>query len=225
MPLTIRTTIGGGRSGAAQHSKSLHAWFAHVPGLKVVLPSTPYLTKGLLKSSIRDDNPVIFCENKTMYSLREPVPEEEYTIPLGRAWVHRPGRDVTIVATSSSVYRALDAATQLAQQGVEAEVLDPCTLCPLDVEALARSIGKTHRCVIVDEGTRRYGVTGELAAVIYETAFDNLDAPIGRVGASENPMPFSPPLEAATIPQVADIVRGVREVLGMPETTGTGGKA
>jgi len=215
VPLTIRTTIGGGRSGAAQHSQSLHAWFAHVPGLKVVVPSTPYLVKGLLKASIRDDNPVIFCENKTLYNTRGPVPEDEYIVPLGRAWIHRPGRDLTIIATSSLVYKALDAATQLAEQGIEAEVVDPCTLYPLDVETLAGSVRKTHRCIIADEGVRRYGVTAELVSVIYENAFDDLDAPVARIGASENPMPFSPPLEAATIPQTPDIVRAAQE-MGMP---------
>lgn len=217
VPLTIRTTIGGGRSGAAQHSQSLHAWFAHVPGLKVVLPSTPHLVKGLLKACIRDDNPVIFCENKTMYNVRGAVPDEDYVLPLGQAWLHRPGRDVTLIATSSLVHKALEAASQLAEVGVDAEVVDPCSLYPLDVETLAQSVRKTHRCVIVDEGVRRFGVTGELAATIYENAFEYLDAPIARIGASANPMPFSPPLEAATIPQAADIVQTVREMLGLAE--------
>jgi len=217
VPLTIRTTIGGGRSGAAQHSQSLHAWFAHVPGLKVVVPSTPYLIKGLLKASIRDDNPVIFCENKTTYSVRGLVPDEDYVLPLGRAWIHRQGRDVTIVATSAMVYKALDGAKQLAERGIEAEIVDPCGLYPLDVEALAESVRKTHRCVIVDEGVRRFGATAELSAAVYENAFDYLDAPIIRIGASENPMPFSPPLEQATIPQVGDIVAAVQEAVGKPQ--------
>jgi pyruvate/2-oxoglutarate/acetoin dehydrogenase E1 component len=217
VPLTIRTTIGGGRSGAAQHSQSLHALFAHVPGLKVVVPSTPYLIKGLLKASIRDDNPVIFCENKTMYNIKGLVPDEDYVVPLGRAWMHREGRDVTIIATSSMVYKALDAAKTLAEQGIEAEVMDPCGLYPLDIESLAASVRKTHRCVIVDEGVRRYGATAEISAGVYEHAFDYIDAPIVRIGASENPMPFSPPLEQATIPQAAQIVAAVQEMLGVEQ--------
>lgn len=213
VPLTIRTTIGAGRSGAAQHSQSLHAWFAHVPGLKVVIPSTPYLTKGLLKAAIRDDNPVIFCENKTMYSVRGPVPEEDYVVPLGRACVHRRGRDLTIIAASALVYKALDAANHLAAEGIEAEVVDPCTLYPLDIETLVESVRKTHRCIVADEGVRRYGVTAELASLIYEQAFDFLDAPVTRIGASENPMPFSTPLETASIPQAADMIRAAEEML------------
>ncbi len=215
VPLTIRTTIGGGRSGAAQHSQSLHVWFAHVPGLKVIVPSTPYLAKGLLKAAIRDSNPVIFCENKTIYNTRGLVPEEDYVVPLGQAWVHRPGRDLTIIATSALVAKALDAATRLADEGIEAEVVDPCSLYPLDVTTMAESVRKTHRCLIADEGVRRYGVTAELAALIYENAFDDLDAPIVRIGATENPMPFSPPLETATVPQTADIVCAVHE-MGIP---------
>jgi pyruvate/2-oxoglutarate/acetoin dehydrogenase E1 component len=215
VPLTIRTTIGGGRSGAAQHSQSLHAWFAHVPGLKVVVPSTPYLIKGLLKAAIRDDNPVIFCENKTVYNVKGLVPDEDYILPLGRAWTHRKGDDVTIIATSAMVFKALDAAKILAEQGIEAEVLDPCGLYPLDVETLAESVRKTHCCVIADEGVRRYGATAEISAVIYEQAFGYIDAPIVRIGAGENPMPFSPPLEEATIPQVSQIVAAVQDMLGV----------
>ncbi len=213
VPLTIRTTIGGGRSGAAQHSQSLHAWFAHVPGLKVVLPSTPYDLKGLLKAAIRDDNPVIVCENKIMYSLKGQVPDGDYMLPLGQARVQRAGNDITIVATSMMVHRALEAARRLSEQGIEAEVVDPCSLFPLDAAALAGSVRKTHRCVVVDEGVRRYGATAELAAVIYENAFDYLDAPIVRIGAAETPMPFSPVLEEAVIPQVGQIVDAVRSTI------------
>ena len=198
--MVLRTTLGATRRSAAQHSQSLHAWFCHIPGLKVVMPSTPYDAKGLLKSAIRDDNPVVFYEDKMMYKLKGPVPEEDYTIPLGLADVKRKGDDVTIIATSSMVQVALGAAKLLEEQGVSAEVVDPRTLWPLDEKTLIDSARKTSRVIVVDEGYGRYGVTAELASVIQENAFFDLEAPVKRMGAMHVPIPFSPPLEDATVP-------------------------
>src|SRR5579864_1807869 len=200
VPMVLRLTLGASRRSAAQHSQSLHAWFCHVPGLKVVMPSTPYDAKGLLKSAIRDDNPVIFYEDKMMYKLKGPVPEEDYTIPLGVADIKRAGDDITIVATSSMVQVALGAAKLLEEQGVSAEVVDPRTLWPLDEKTLIESARKTSRVIVVDEGYGRYGVTAELASVIQENAFFDLEAPVKRMGAMHVPIPFSPPLEDATVP-------------------------
>jgi len=202
--------MGAGRSAAGHHSQSLHAWFCHIPGLKVVLPSTPYDAKGLLKTAIRDDNPVVLFEDKVMYDLKGWVPEEEYLLQLGRADVKRDGDDVTIVATSSMVHEALSAADHLKESGISAEVVDPRTLVPLDKESLVNSVVKTGRVIIIDEGYRAYGVTAELASVIVEGAFDYLRAPVVRIGAADVPVPFSQPLELATIPtaeQVADAAR------------------
>jgi len=198
--MVLRTTLGATRRSAAQHSQSLHAWFCHIPGLKVVLPSTPYDAKGLLKTAIRDDNPVVFYEDKMMYKLKGPVPEEDYTIPLGVADVKRQGDDITIIATSSMVQVALGAAKLLEEQGVSAEVVDPRTLWPLDEKTLIESAKKTSRVIVVDEGYGRYGVTAELASVIQENAFFDLEAPVKRMGAMHVPIPFSPPLEDATVP-------------------------
>lgn len=214
VPLVIRTTLGATRRSAAQHSQSLHAWFAHIPGLKVAVPSTPYDAKGLLKTAIRDDNPVLFFEDKMMYQVKGPVPEEEYTIPFGVADVKRPGRDVTLVATSSMVYVALEAAELLEQDGISAEVVDPRTIFPLDVETLVRSARKTGRVVVVDEGHRRYGVTAELAASIAEEAFYDLEAPVRRVGALDVPVPFSPVLEDQTVPTPQQVASVARELCG-----------
>jgi acetoin:2,6-dichlorophenolindophenol oxidoreductase subunit beta len=200
VPMVMRTTLGAARRSAAQHSQSLHAWFSHVPGLKVVLPSTPYDAKGLLKTAIRDENPVVFFEDKMMYKLKGPVPAEEYTIPLGVADVKREGHDVTIVATSSMVQLALSAAVLLEEIGISTEVIDPRTTWPLDEKTLIESAKKTSRAIVVDEGYGRYGVTAEIAAVIAEGAFYNLDAPVKRLGAMHVPIPFSPPLEDATVP-------------------------
>jgi pyruvate/2-oxoglutarate/acetoin dehydrogenase E1 component len=200
VPMVLRTTLGAARRSAAQHSQSLHAWFSHVPGLKVVLPSTPRDAKGLLKTAIRDENPVVFFEDKMMYKLKGPVPAEEYTIPLGVADVKREGHDVTIVATSSMVQLALGAAVLLEEIGISAEVIDPRTTWPLDEKTLIESAKKTSRAIVVDEGYGRYGVTAEIAAVIAEGAFYNLDAPVKRLGAMHVPIPFSPPLEDATVP-------------------------
>src|ERR671934_45809 len=194
-PLTVRTTLGATRRSAAQHSQSLHAWVSHVPGLKVALPSTPYDAKGLLKSAIRDDNPVVFIEDKMMFQTKGPVPGEEYTIPFGVADVKRDGEDVTIVATSSMVYVALEAAERLAEEGVSAEVVDPRTLVPLDRETLVASAKKTGRVIVVDEGHRSYGASAELAASIAEDAFYWLDGPLRRAAAAHLPVPFSPVVE------------------------------
>ena len=213
-PLVMRTTLGATRRSAAQHSQSLHAWFCHVPGLKVVMPSTPYDAKGLLKSAIRDDNPVAFFEDKMMYRLKGRVPEEEYTIPLGVADIKREGDDVTIVATSSMVQIALGAATMLQEIGISAEVVDPRTMWPLDERALIESAKKTSRAIVLDEGYERYGVTAELASVIATGAFYSLDAPVMRMGAMHVPVPFSPPLEDVTVPTEQTVFEAARTLCG-----------
>lgn len=200
VPMVMRTTLGATRRSGAQHSQSLHAWFCHVPGLKVVLPSTPYDAKGLLKAAIRDDNPVVFFEDKMMYKLKGSVPDEDYTIPLGVADVKRVGNDITLVATSSMVQVAMGAATLLEAVGISAEVVDPRTMWPLDEETIVESVRKTSRAIVLDEGYERYGVTAELASVIATGAFYDLDAPVKRMGAMHVPIPFSPPLEDATVP-------------------------
>jgi pyruvate dehydrogenase E1 component beta subunit len=210
VPMVLRTTLGATRRSAAQHSQSLHAWFSHVPGLKVILPSTPYDAKGLLKTAIRDDNPVIFFEDKMMYKLKGPVPEEEYVIALGVADIKRVGEDITIVATSSMVQVALGAATLLEKIGVSAEVVDPRTTWPLDERTLVESVKKTSRAIVVDEGYGRYGVTAELASVIAEGAFYSLDAPVKRMGAMHVPIPFSPTLEDVTVPTEQTVFEAAR---------------
>jgi pyruvate/2-oxoglutarate/acetoin dehydrogenase E1 component len=199
-PMVLRTTLGASRRSGAQHSQSLHVWFSHIPGLQVVVPSTPYDAKGLLKTAIRDDNPVAFFEDKMMYRLKGPVPEEDYTIPFGVADIKRTGSDVTLVATSSMVQVALEAANMLEAIGLQAEVIDPRTTSPLDEQALIESAKKTSRAIVIDEGYRRYGVTAEIASVIADGAFYYLDAPVKRIGAMDVPIPFSPPLEDATVP-------------------------
>ena len=214
VPLTLRTTMGATRRSAAQHSQSLHAWVAHVPGLKVVLPSTPADAKGLLKTAIRDDNPVVFIEDKMDYAVKGEVPQGEYTIPFGVADVKRVGEDVTIVATSSMIRVALTAAQELESDGISAEVIDPRTLVPLDVEALVRSAEKTGRAIVVDEGHQRYGVSAELAAVIADRAFYSLDAPVKRLAALDVPIPFSPPLEDVTVPTPDLVAQTARELCG-----------
>ena len=214
VPMVLRTTLGATRRSAAQHSQSLHAWFSHVPGLKVVLPSTPRDAKGLLKSAIRDDNPVVFFEDKMMYKMKGPVPEEEYTIPFGVADIKRAGDGITIVATSSMVQVALGAANLLEPEGISAEVIDPRTTWPLDEKTLIESVTKTGRAIVVDEGYGRYGVAGEIAAVIAEGAFYNLDAPVKRLGAMHVPIPFSPPLEDVTVPTEKSVFDIARELCG-----------
>lgn len=218
VPLTIRSTMGAGRSSAAQHSQSLHAWLAHIPGLKIAIPSTPADAKGLFKSAVRDDNPVVIYEDKMMYALKGMVPtQDDYTIPFGQADIKREGDDVTLIATSSMIHVALEAAAELAEQGISAEVVDPRTLVPLDSETLINSVVKTTRAVIIDEGHKRFGITGELASIVYRGAFDYIDAPIVRLGAMDVPVPFSKPLEDATIPTATDVINAVREMGISPE--------
>src|SRR5580704_9286250 len=214
VPMVVRTTMGATRRSAAQHSQSLHAWLSHVPGLKVVLPSTPYDAKGLLKSAIRDDNPVVFFEDKMMYKLKGPVPEDDYTIPFGVADVKRAGSDITIVATSSMVQVALGAAQLLEQVGISAEVIDPRTTWPLDEKTMIESAKKTSRAIVIDEGYGRYGVTAELASVISEGAFYDLDGPVIRMGSMHVPIPFSPPLEDATVPTEQTVFEAARVLCG-----------
>jgi acetoin:2,6-dichlorophenolindophenol oxidoreductase subunit beta len=200
VPIVFRTTLGATRRSAAQHSQSLQAWVSHVPGLKVALPATPQDAKGLMKTAIRDDSPVVIFEDKMMYRMKGPVPDGEYTIPLGVADVKRAGTDITIVATSSMVQVALGAAKLLDEQGISAEVIDPRTTAPLDKETLIASARKTSRALVVDEGYERYGVTAEIASVIADGAFYYLDAPVKRMGAMDVPVPFSPVLEDLTVP-------------------------
>ena len=214
VPMVMRATLGATRRSGSQHSQSLHAWFCHIPGLKVVMPSTPYDAKGLLKSAIRDDNPVVFYEDKMMYKLKGPVPTEEYTIPFGVADMKRAGDDITIVATSSMVQVALGAANLLAEYDISAEVIDPRTLWPLDEKTLIDSAKKTSRVIVVDEGYGRYGVTAELASTIQEGAFFDLEAPVKRIGAMHVPIPFSPPLEDATVPTEKSVFEAARAMCG-----------
>jgi pyruvate/2-oxoglutarate/acetoin dehydrogenase E1 component len=212
--LVIRVMAGAGRSTAAQHSQSLEAWYTHVPGLKVVMPSTPFDVKGLLKSSIREDNPIIFIEHMLLYNEKGPVPEEEYFVPIGKADIRREGKDVTIVATSRMVLRSLKAAEALARDGIEADVIDPRTLVPLDEETILQSVKKTGKVVIVHEACKRSGYGAEIAATICEKAFYDLDAPIKRVAAANTPVPFAPKLENFVIPDEQAIIKGVRELFG-----------
>jgi pyruvate dehydrogenase E1 component beta subunit len=211
VPMVIRATMGATRRSAAQHSQSLHAWPSHIPGLKVVVPSTPYDAKGLFKAAIRDDNPVVIFEHKISYKkVKGPVPDEDYVIPLGVADVKRQGSDITIVALSSMVQTALRAAAMLEDVGISAEVVDPRTTWPLDEKTLVESVKKTSRCIVMDEGYYRYGVTGEIASTIQEQAFYDLDGPVRRLGAMHVPIPFSPPLEDSTVPsdqQVFELAR------------------
>lgn len=212
IPLTIRTTIGAGRSSAAQHSQSLQAWLAHIPGVKVAIPSTPADLKGLLKTAIRDDNPVVIYEDKLLYNMKGMIPDGEYTIPFGVADIKREGTDVSIIAVSRMVHVALEAAESLAKEGVSAEVIDPRTLTPLDKETILKSVMKTSRAVVIDEGYRSYGVTGEIASMIADEAFDYLDAPVKRLGAMDVPIPYSPGLEPMTIPDEALVVKTVHSL-------------
>jgi pyruvate dehydrogenase E1 component beta subunit len=214
VPMVMRATLGATRRSAAQHSQSLHAWFCHVPGLKVVLPSTPYDAKGLLKTAIRDENPVVFFEDKMMFRFKGPVPTGEYTIPFGVADVKREGTDITIVATSSMVQVALGAAKLLDEYDISAEVIDPRTLWPLDEKTLIDSAKKTSRVIVLDEGYGRYGATAELASVIAEGAFYDLEAPVKRMGAMHVPIPFSPPLEDATVPVETTVFEAARAMVG-----------
>jgi pyruvate/2-oxoglutarate/acetoin dehydrogenase E1 component len=205
VPMVLRTTLGATRRSAAQHSQSLHALFSHIPGLKVVIPSTPADAKGLLTSAIRDDNPVAFFEHKMMFRNKGPVPEGEFAIPFGVADIKRSGKDITLIATSNMVLVALSAAQQLAQKGIEAEVVDPRTIFPLDKVTLIDSAKKTGRVLVIDEGYTRFGITAEIASVVAEGAFYYLDAPVRRLGAMDVPIPFSPALEDLTVPNVATV--------------------
>ncbi len=215
MPITLRLPVGAGISAAAQHSQSLEAWFTHVPGLKVVMPSTPADHKGLLKASIRDDNPVIFVEHKVLYGIKGPVPEDEdYVIPLGKGDIKRQGEDVTVVATSMMVYKALTAAEELAKEGISVEVVDPRTLVPLDKDIILSSVEKTGRLVIVHEAVKTGGFGGEIAAIVAEEGFDYLDAPIKRVAAHDVPIPFNAGQEQFVIPNEQDISAAVKEIVG-----------
>jgi pyruvate/2-oxoglutarate/acetoin dehydrogenase E1 component len=212
-PLVIRTPFGAGVNIASHHSQSLEAWFMHVPGLYVAVPSTPYDAKGLLKTAIRGNNPVFFCEHKLLYPVEDEVPEEEYTIPFGAADVKREGADVTILATLYMVHKALNAAKQLEKEGIDAEVVDPRTLTPLDKQAIIRSVKKTGRLVIVSEDCKTAGVSAEIAAMVAEEAVDYLDAPIKRVAEPDTPIPFSPPLEQYVIPDEKAIMKAVKKVV------------
>jgi pyruvate dehydrogenase E1 component beta subunit len=213
VPLVLRTQGGAGQRGGAQHSQSLEAWLTHVPGLKVVMPSTAVDAGGLLASAIADPNPVVFVENKTLYFRKEEVPNEREAVPIGRAAVVRPGRDVTVVALSRLVAESLAAADELAVEGVEVEVIDPRTLVPLDVDTIVESVTRTHRLVVAHEAVVHGGFGAEIATRVQEAAFDELDAPIWRVGAPFAPVPFSPPLEDAYLPGRDDVATAVRAVL------------
>ena len=212
IPLVIRTPFGAGVNIAAHHSQSLEAWFLHVPGLYVAVPSTPYDAKGLLKTAIRGNNPVFFCEHKLLYPIEGEVPEEEYLVPFGVADVKREGSDVTIVATLYMVYKALNAAEELGAEGINVEVVDPRTLAPLDKQTIISSVKKTGKLVIVSEDCKTAGVSAEIAAMVAEEAIDYLDAPIKRVAEPDTPIPFSPPLEQYVIPNEKTIAKAVKEI-------------
>ncbi len=213
VPLVIRMPFGAGVNVAAHHSQSLEAWFTHVPGLKVAVPSTPYDAKGLLKAAIRDDNPVMFFEHKLLYPIEGTLPEEEYTIPFGQADVKKQGKDVTIVATLYMVHKALAAADELSKQGVDVEVIDPRTLVPLDKKTITESVKKTGRIVIVTEDCKTGGVSAEVAAMVAEETLDYLDAPIKRVAEPDTPIPFSPSLEQFVLPDEEGIIKAVKEIV------------
>ncbi len=213
VPLLIRTQQGGGRGNGAQHSQCLETFFTHLPGLKVVLPATPYDAKGLLKSALREENPVIFIEHKLLYATKGPVPEDEYLIPLGKAEIKRPGKDVTLVSYSRTVLHALEAAEEAASQGISTEVIDLRCTAPLDLDAILASVRKTGRLVIAHEAHRQLGMGAEIAALVQERAFDYLDAPIVRVGAMDIPIPSSKPLEDVVLPGKAQILAAIRQIV------------
>ena len=213
VPVVIRTFFGAGTSTGCSHSQSLEAWLVHCPGLKVVMPSTPADAKGLLKTAIRDDDPVVFFEHRLLYATKGIVPDEEYLIPLGQAEVKRAGRDVTVVATATMVQKALEAAEDLSKEGIEIEVVDPRSLVPLDRETLMGSVKKTGRLLIAHEANMTGGIGGEIAAIAAKEAFGYLDAPIERVCAPDTPVPFSPPLEKFYIPKKEDIVNTAKKMM------------
>jgi len=212
VPLVVRTAVGVGSNLGPQHSQSLHAWLTHIPGLKVVMPSTPADAKGLMAAAIRDDGPVAFFEDRMLYNVRSDVPEEDYVVPIGAAEVKRAGKDITLIATGRMVQTALAAAELLASEEISAEVVDPRTLVPLDVATLVDSVKKTSRAVVVDGGYRQYGITGEIAATVTEHAFDWLDAPVMRVTGKDVPMPYAANLEKLALPSVAEIVEAAKAV-------------
>lgn len=212
VPLVLRTNMGATRRSAAQHSQSLHALVAHIPGLKVAMPSSAYEAKGLLKTAIRDNNPVVIFEDKLMYNDKAPVPEEEFLIPFGVANIKREGSDITLIATSSMVQVAEKAAEVLQTEGISAEVIDPRTIVPLDEDALIKSVKKTSRAIVIDEGHQSYGITAEIASRLTEKAFYHLDAPVVRMGAMDVPIPFSPVLEDLTVPTPDRVVQMARKL-------------
>jgi pyruvate dehydrogenase E1 component beta subunit len=212
IPLVLKTICGGGMAAAAQHSQCMEAWFTHIPGLKTVMPATPADAKGLMAAAIRDDNPVIYIEHKQLLGLSGDVPEGEYLVPLGKADIKRPGSDVTIVAWSWMVHRALAAAEALAKDGINAEVIDLRTLVPLDKDTILGSIAKTHKLVIVHEAVKTGGFGGEIAALVAEEGFDLLDAPIKRITAPDTPVPFSPILEKTFLPDEGKIIQAVKDM-------------
>ena len=213
VPMVLRTQGGAGRGVAAQHSQSLEAWFYHVPGLKVVMPATSYDVKGLLKTAIRDDNPVIFIEHKMIYLLKGDVPEEEYTIPFGEADIKREGKDITIVAYSNMLFKSLAAAEQLEKEGISCEVIDPRTLVPLDLDTIVNSVKKTGKLLLVTEACERGSVASDISAKVTEKAFDWMDAPIKIVAGLNTPIPYNSTLEQASVPHTTDIAAAVKELL------------
>lgn len=214
VPVTIRTMHGAGFRAAAQHSQSLYAMFTHIPGIKVVVPSTPYDAKGLLLASIEDNDPVMFFEDKTLYNMSGEVPEGYYTIPLGKADIKRVGSDLTIVAIGKQVHTALKAAEMLAQKGIEVEVVDPRSLSPLDEETILSSVAKTSRLIVIDEANPRCSVATDIAALVADKGFDTLDAPIKRITAPHTPVPFSPTLEDLYLPSPQKVLVAVSELIG-----------
>jgi pyruvate/2-oxoglutarate/acetoin dehydrogenase E1 component len=213
VPLVIRTQGGVGKGLGAQHSQSLEALFYHIPGLKLALPSTPYDAKGLLKTAIRDESPVVFMEHKMIYSVKGPVPEREYTIPFGKADIKKEGRDITIFTYSNMVLKSLEAAEILEREGISCEVIDPRTLVPLDIDLLLDSVKKTHRLLIVSEACRRGSVASDISARVYGEVFDSLTAPVKILAGLNTPIPYNPTLEEASIPQVADVVKAAGELI------------
>jgi len=211
VPVVIRTPAGGGLNAGPQHSQCLEAWFAHIPGLKVVMPATPYDAKGLLKSAVRDDNPVIVIENKTLHALKGQIPEEEYLVPIGKADVKRQGTDATVVATSRMVHESLKAADRLAGEGIDVEVIDLLTISPWDKETVFNSISKTHRLVVTHEAVKSFGVGAEISATVAEEILDELDAPVMRVAAPFVPVPFS--LEKTYLPNADDVFSAVKKTI------------
>lgn len=211
--MVLRSPVGSGTGAAGHHSGSLESWFTHIPGLKVVAPATPYDAKGLLKSAIRDNNPVLFVEHKLLYRTKGEVPEEEYYLPIGKGKIQREGKDITLIAYSIMVLRCLEAAKVLSSQGIEAEVLDLRSLRPLDEEIILRSVKKTSRAIVVYEPPRFGAFGAEITALIMEKAFDYLDAPVTRLGGEEMPPPYNPNLEKKLVPQVEDIIRAVQEIM------------